>query len=213
MHRFLSAFLYLFCAVGSALADQTLFLADFAQSTNGWQNVAFFKKPTDYTLCRDGTNAFIKGLADKSSSAFSTKLSLNPPAKLILRWRWRILGVVTNGSERDLSRFDHAARVVVAFDTFIGPPRTLNYLWANQESAGAIREHPKSGRAQLIMVESGDAKAGRWVSEERDVTADWHRAFPDKPMPKVIGLGLMTDSDSLGGRVEGDYGPLELISK
>ena len=191
-----------------------MFAEDFSRGiTNGWQNVALFKTPTDYQVRREGTNSFLHGVADKSCSALSIKLELAPPKKLTLRWRWRIDGVNTNGSERGLKKFDHAARVFVAFDTFIGPPRTLNYLWADVEPAGAALSHPKSDRAQLIMVESGNAKAGQWISEEREVTADWAKAFPGKSMPKIVGLGVMTDSDSLGQKLTGDYGQIELMGE
>jgi hypothetical protein len=197
-----------------ACAEKILFAEDFGHGiANGWQNVAFFKAPTDYQAHREGTNCFVRGIANKTCSALSMKLNLPPPAKLILRWRWRIAGVNTNGSERELNKFDHAARVFIAFDTFIGPPRSINYLWGNVEPAGTVLEHPKSGRAQLFVVESGDAKAGRWVAEERDVTADWNRVFPGRAMPRVVGLGVMTDADSLGKELTGDYTDIQLIAE
>jgi len=133
--------------------------------------------------------------------------------KLKLRWRWKIDGVNPNGSERDLKKFDHAARVFVAFDTFIGPPRTLNYMWANVEKPGTVLEHPKSGRAQIFVLESGNARAGQWITAVRDVAADWKKVFPDRPMPKIVGLGVMTDSDSLGKTLAGDYADIELIGE
>jgi len=194
-------------------AGQILFSENFAHGVPRWENVAFWKRQTDYQVQHDGTNYFLAGVADKTCSALSVKLDIAPPEHLILRWRWKIGGVNTNASEKDLSKFDHAARVFVAFDTLIGPPRTLNYLWANVEPAGRVLEHPKSGRAELFMVESGNSKAGKWIAEERDVTADWKRAFPDKPMPKIVGLGVMTDSDSLGEKLAGDYTDIELIAK
>lgn len=206
--------LFWWLALGRAQADELLFAEDFSHGiSNVWQNVAFFKKPTDYRVCQDGTNFYLLAVANKACSALSVKLDLAPPKKLALRWRWRIDGVVTNGSERELARFDHAARVFVAFDTLIGPPRTVNYLWANVEPPGTILEHPKSGRAQLIVLESGNGKAGHWVAEERDVTADWRKAFPGKPMPKVVGLGVMTDSDSLGQKMTGSYADIQLIGE
>ena len=191
-------------------AGTVLFAAGFS---NGWENVAFFKPPTVYTVMSEGTNRFVRGVADKTCSGLTTKLDLAPPAKLKLRWRWRIAGVNPSGSERDLKKFDHAARVFVAFDTFIGPPRTLNYMWGNVEKPGTVLAHPKSGRSQIFVLESGKAKAGGWVTEERDVTTDWKKVFPDKPMSKIVGLGLMTDSDSLGMRLVGDYADLELIAE
>lgn len=214
MNRILLVILLLTLILERASADKILFDEDFSRGiSNDWQNVAFFKKPTDYQVRHDGTNFYLLGIADKACSALSVKLEITPPQKLVLRWRWRINNVATNGSERDLSKFDHAARVFVAFDTLIGPPRTLNYLWADVELPGTILEHPKSSRAQLIVLESGNRKAGQWIAEERDVTADWKKAFPDRPMPKIVGLGMMTDSDSLGQKLIGAYADIELAEK
>ena len=214
MKSILLAVFFAALAATGAAAEQVLFATDFTHGlSKDWENVAFFKKKTDYTVVREGTNVWLHGAADNSCSGLTTKLDLAPPAKLKLRWRWRIGGVATNGSERVLKTFDHAARVFVAFDTFIGPPRTLNYLWANAEPVGTVLEHPKSGRAQMFILESGNAKKDQWTTEERDVAADWEKAFPNRPMPKIVGLGVMTDSDSLGGRLVGDYADLQLIAE
>jgi len=32
-------------------------------------------------------------------------------------------------------------------------------------------------------------------------------------MPKIVGLGVMTDSDSLGGILTGDYAAIDLIGE
>jgi len=193
-----------------ASAGTMLFREDFSRGlSNGWQNVAFFKKLTDYSVRPEGTNFYVLAVADQGCSALTHKLAL-APGQMKLRWRWRIEGVATNGSESELDKFDHAARVFVAFDSFLGPPYSLNYLWANVDPVGTVREHPKSSRAQLIMVESGNARAGQWITEERDVTADWQQRFPGKPMPKVVGVGLMTDGDSLGRTLTGAYAEIEL---
>ena len=206
-------FMVLILSRGFSLAAEPkiLFAEDFSHGlTNGWENVAFFKTPSVYSAARDGTNFCLHAVAEKTCSALSHKLNLSPPEKLVLRWRWKIAGVETNGSERDIKKFDHAARVFIAFDTFIGPPRTLNYFWGDAEPPGTVRAHPKSDRAQIFVLQSGNARAGQWVAEERDVTADWKKVFPGRALPKIVGLGLMTDSDSLGARLEGFYADVEL---
>jgi hypothetical protein len=211
---FAAVFLFAWALAGAAAQGKILFAENFSRGlSNGWQNVAYFKTPTDYQVVRDGTNFFVRGVAEKTCSALSIKLNLAPPEKLRLRWRWKIAGVNTNGSERDLKKFDHAARVFVAFDTFIGPPRTLNYFWGDAEKIGTVLAHPKSNRAQIFVVESGNARAGEWIAEERDVAADWKKVFPDLPMPKIVAIGLMTDSDSLGKKLTGDYADIELIGE
>jgi hypothetical protein len=197
-----------------AAHGKLLFAETFAAPTlTGWENVALAKQPTSYTTKLDGTNHCLRAVALDSASAFSHHIDFAPPAKLKLRWRWRISGVATNGSERELKSFDHVARVFIAFDTLIGPPRTLNYLWANVEKPGTVLEHPRSSRAQMFILQSGNQRAGQWLLEERDVTADWKKAFPEKAIPKIVALGLMTDSDSLGGKLEADYADLELMAE
>lgn len=200
--------------LAAAESSRVLFAEDFRPGgSNQWQNVAFFKTPTDYQIIRDGTNGCVRGVAEKTCSGFSTKLDFAPPPQLKLRWRWKIAGVAPRGSERDLKRFDHAARVFIAFDTFIGPPRTINYMWGSEEKPGTVLEHPKSGRAQIIVLQSGNTRANEWLAEERDVTADWRRVFGDKPMPKIVGLGVMTDSDSTGAALTGYYTDIRLSAE
>jgi len=193
--------------------NAVLFSENFSTSmSNRWQQVKF-GSPTDYHVVQDGTNFFLQAMADKSCSAFTVKLNIKPPPKLTLRWRWKIDGTPTNGSERGTSRFDHAARVFIAFDTFIGPPRSLDYLWANEEKVGTVLSHPLSSRFQLVIVESGNSRAGEWVSEERDVVADWKNAFGKRKMPKIIGIGVLTDGDSLGCKLTADYADIELVAE
>lgn len=197
----------------SAAAEQVLFAADFTHGTESAENFSLFSKKTDYQIRREGTNLFLHAQAVDACSAYSFKLEVPPGSHLKLRWRWRIPAVSPRGNERDLDRFDHAARVFVVFGSFLPTSRSLNYVWANVEPVGEWLEHPKSSRAQLCMVESGNRRAGQWVSEERDLTADWARAFPDREMPRLTAIGLMTDSDSLGGTLTADYADVQLLTE
>lgn len=207
--------LLLSVATVSARAEQVVFASDFSRGlSNRWTNVSLYKSRTVYSVVSEGTNFFVHAAADNSCSALTAKLNLAPSAKkLKLRWRWRIAGVATNGSDLILKKFDHAARVFVAFDTLIGPPRTLDYFWSNQEPVGLLLEHPLTSRAKNFMVESGNEKAGQWIAEERDVTADWKRAFPGKAMPKLVAVGMLTDGDSLEIKISGDYADIQLIAE
>ena len=76
------ALLFFSLALQRAAADKVLFAGDFSHGlSQGWQNVAFFKKPTDYQARREGTNFYLLGVADKGCSALSMKLNLAPPPK------------------------------------------------------------------------------------------------------------------------------------
>ena len=65
----------------------------------------------------------------------------------------------------------------------------------------------------MIALESGVQKAGQWIAEERDVTADWHQLFGDRPMPKIVAIGVITDSENTGAQVTGYYQKLELLAQ
>ncbi len=177
-----------------------------------WEQLKF-GPPTDYFICHEADTNCLKAVADKTCSALMTRVDLEPSTRLIARWRWKIDRIPPNSTDHVLRSFDHTARVIIAFDTFIGPPRTVNYVWANQVKIGDVFPHPRSGRAQMIALESGDSKAGEWVAEERDVTADWHQLFGDKPMPKIVAIGVITDSEATGTKVTGCYQNIELLSK
>lgn len=193
--------------------NQVLFADHFESSLAGRWEPLRFGRLTDYYIACEGSNMCLKAVADRTCSALMSKVELNPTGRLIARWQWKIDHIPTNSTDHIASSFDHTARIIIAFDTFIGPPRTLNYIWANRASINTVLPHLLSGRAQMIALQSGDARAGEWICEERDVTADWHQLFGDKPMPQIIAVGVITDSENTGSKVTGYYRHLELVSE
>jgi hypothetical protein len=210
-----SAFAAICLAVASAAAAETntaLFSERFERGLAGrWQPVKF-GSPTDYTIVNDSTNAYLRAVANKSCSALMTELSLKPSGRSIVRWQWKIDGVPTNGTDRVAGSFDHAARIIIAFDTLIGPPRTVNYVWANREKVGVTLPHPLSGRAQMIVLQSGNERVGEWIAEERNIAEDWRRLFGGKTVPKITAIGVITDSENTGTHVTAYYKNIEVRS-
>ncbi len=200
-------------AAAAPLPEELVFSERFdSPLTRHWEQLKF-GKPTDYFLCMDGTNQCLKAVADKTCSAFMTKVRVKPQHRLVARWRWKIDHVPQNASDNVSRTFDHTARIIIAFDTLIGPPRTINYVWANQEKIGTDMRHPLSGRAKMVVVQSGNLLAEKWIPEERDVTSDWHRLFGEKAMPDIVALGVITDSENTGTQVTAYYQNLELLER
>jgi hypothetical protein len=190
--------------------SQVLFLENFEVGLNSaWKKVEFHGE-TEARVQREGTNSFLRATAQSSASGLAVKLDVAPAQKTVLSWRWRIDRVPPGGSDDNIKTFDHTARVFVAFKTFLGPPRTINYVWANQIPVGGTFSHPNSGRARFIVLESGNPKAGQWRAERRDLARDWRTLFGDEKPPTIVGLGFMTDSDGTRSTVTGDYDDIEL---
>jgi hypothetical protein len=57
----------------------------------------------------------------------------------------------------------------------------------------------------VVVVESGDARLGRWLSYERDIGADYRAAFGGDT-PLVTGIAIMTDADNTRTRAVAYYG-------
>ena len=169
-----------------------------------WKPVSFGDL-TDYQIVPDGTNTCLRASAKSSASALATKIDLKPAAAMSIRWRWKISACPTNGSEDNMATFDHTGRIFVAFDTFLGTPRTINYVWANTLKTNAVFDHPNSARSKFIVIESGNQKAGQWLPEERDLKKDWQTLFKEEKVPKIVGVGVFTDSDGTRTSVTGWY--------
>jgi hypothetical protein len=49
----------------------------------------------------------------------------------------------------------------------------------------------------MIVVESGDERAGEWQVERRNLVEDYARAFGGQA-PRISGVAIMTDTDDTG---------------
>lgn len=169
-----------------------------------WEPVKF-EGATKYSVIKDGTNSALQAEASSSASGLGTRLDIPVKPATTLSWRWKMSGIPKGSSDDTKKTFDHTVRLWVAFKTRLGPPRTINYVWGNTAAAGKVFEHPSSGRAKFITLQSGDAKAGQWLNESRNVYADWKTLFGEDEPPNIVSVGLMTDSDGTKTSVTGWY--------
>lgn len=139
---------------------------------------------------------WLQGRSVRSASGWIRPCALMRPRVLRLTWRWRVAFALAHEGERTRAGDDYAARVIVVFETSPLPLRTrsLAYVWAAREPRGAEFASPYSGRTGTIVLRSGASDAGVWVSEERDVLADYRRFFGREP-DKVSAVAFMVDTD------------------
>lgn len=187
-----------------------LFREDFAAPlSRAWKPVKI-GRPTNYRPDHDGALPCLLAIAHNSASGLAHALSINRPHRLRLSWQWKIDRIPPGGSDDVLATFDHTARLFVGFQTLIGPPYSIHYVWANTKPAGATFHHPMTGRARFIALRTGNAEAGQWLTESRDIVADWQRLFPGKEMPRLEAIGVFTDTDGTATTVTGRYARIEL---
>ncbi|MBI5211085.1 MAG: DUF3047 domain-containing protein [Elusimicrobia bacterium] len=186
----------------------------------GWKPFLFkpVERRTSYRLEREGEDWFVVARSSAEGTGILKGVSLSVKEFPILSWRWMVDRVIAKGNGRKKSGDDFAARVYVSFlyepekagmfkrfaykaarSRFGGypPDSALIYVWDSREKVGATFDNAHTGRARMIVLESGEGKAGRWVEERRDVRRDYLDAFGSEP-PPVSFVALMTDTDNTG---------------
>lgn len=90
------------------------------------------------------------------------------------------------------------------------PFAAIQYIWEGKAAPETIVPNGNTGRIQKLVVKSGPSGLATWQSFTRDVRADFRRAFPGEEPGDIESVGLMTDTDSLGGKAEACYADVQL---
>ncbi len=188
------------------------------------------KKRTRYsTVQMDGRHAML-AVADSSASMLRKKIRLNATELQQVRFSWKVPKLIENADVALRENDDSPVRIVLAFEgdrskwsaknamlselsrTFTGeelPYATLMYVWSNQQAAGSVIHNPRTDRIRKIVVESGKKNLGQWIDYERDIKADFQRAFGEAP-GALVGMALMTDTDNTRSQAKAYYGPVSV---
>jgi hypothetical protein len=91
------------------------------------------------------------------------------------------------------------------------PYATLMYVWETRKPLGSVVVNPRSDRIRKLVVDSGPEHLGTWRVHQRNLVADYERAFGEKPGP-LMAIGKMTDADNTRASAEAWYGAIELLA-
>ncbi|WP_126444897.1 DUF3047 domain-containing protein [Sulfuricystis multivorans] len=189
--------------------------------------------PTRYRL-RDweGVPA-VEAHAVSSMALLARPLEIDLNETPILCWRWRIDAPLKNADMTTKAGDDYAARVYLSFavppDTLglgtrmalglarslrgnVVPDAAINYIWDNRQPVGTWQPNAYTDRARMLVLRSGAGQANRWVSERRDVSADFQRAFGHAPA-KLTGLALASDTDNTGEQAHAGFADFAFVGR
>lgn len=132
----------------------------------------------------------------------------------ILNWTWRVEGTLGAIDERTRAGDDYAARlyVVRSHPVFFWMTRAVNYVWSNLRPRGEAWPNAHSDAVRMVAVRSGDSEADQWVTERRNVRADFLKLF-GKDVRYIDAVAVMTDTDDAGGAAVAYYGDIRFTSE
>jgi hypothetical protein len=189
------------------------------------------KRRTDYRLVNgDAAGTVLQAHAEQGATGLYRRLRVDPGRQAVLEWSWRVEQLIAGADLRKGSREDAAARLVISFHgdpakldfedrarlrlakVFAGEPlpfAMLIYVWSNQIPKETALPSPQIDRIRMVVVESGAARLGQWLTYRRNVLEDYRRAFGADP-GDIVAVGVLTDADNTQQSASAQYGDITL---
>jgi Protein of unknown function (DUF3047) len=190
-----------------------------------------FKTPTAYTRAEVEGVPCTLAEANGSWSLHVANVPAHFATATKLSWRWHIPALVAGADNQITGLDDAAARMVVAFKGdrekldaadratmslakalggHLLPYAAIQYIWEQKAAPESVIPNANIGRIKKVVVRSGTNGLATWQSFQRDVRADFRKAFPGEEPGEIESIGLMTDTDSLGGVTRACYADVRL---
>ena len=218
-----------------ALGDETLIVGNFsaAHPESGlpehWEPLIFEKVPrhTRYTLVEEDGITVVRADSRAAASGLIRRVSIDPVQYPIVQWRWKIANLIGKSDVRSKEGDDYPARLYITFvydpdrlDFFERlkfqaarmlygdiPSAAINYIWATKTPRGTWVDNAYTSYTRMFVVQSGKARVGEWIVEERNILQDYIQAFGEAP-PRINGVAIMTDTDNTGEQATAYYGDI-----
>ena len=215
-------------------------IADFSSQQPGlplpnhWHPLTFRKIPghTHYELVPDDDVIVVKATSQSAASGLVRKVSINLKEHPIIHWRWKIDRLIEKSDATEKDGDDYPARIYITFayePDRVGmfrkikyklgrklfgdiPIAAINYIWEPRLPVNTIINNPYTSLTKMIVIQSGNARVGEWLSEQRNVYQDYIKAFNEEP-PLVNGVAIMTDTDNTAGQATAWYGDIYFINE
>jgi hypothetical protein len=199
-----------------------------------WQHFALpGKQVTSYNYARVDGRDTMAVKAVSSASLLRQKVRVPPDELHHIKFSWKVPELIAQAdlAVRDVA--DSPVRIVLAFEgdysKFSGknamlselsrlltgepmPYATLMYVWSNKRPAGSVIISPRTDRIRKLVVESGSQNLNQWLDYERNISADFEKAFGEAP-GALVGIAIMTDTDNTRSSTQAWYGPVTLAGR
>ncbi|GMG82992.1 DUF3047 domain-containing protein [Paralimibaculum aggregatum] len=167
---------------------------------------------SDWGLVAEDGEVVIRAAAEGASAGIARRVEIDPETCPVVEWSWRVERLPEEADLAVKATEDVAASLILAFGdpgVFANPDPvpTLRYVWATAANpVDAVIDSPYfPGVLRSVVVRSGPGGAQGWVTERRNIVADFTAAFGAPPDSGIEILALFTDSDHGGTPVAARY--------
>lgn len=176
-----------------------------------WREVEVKGKTAYDAVELDGRRC-VRAVSDHGASILLAEVRFNPEQYEWLSWEWRVDEPVSGEALEHKDGSDASARVYVYFES-PGLPwqkRNLDYVWSAALPVGTLLSSAFSSQSKILVVESGADSLGRWRRVRRNLEQDFERCFGKQRLPRVVAIGIMTDTDNAGTRAVAYFDDIQI---
>ena len=177
----------------------------------GWQGQSWGSPKYEFTVVdNDGHRVLhLRSQGEGSTISKDIKGKVDLKQTPILEWSWKAVVLPKGGDSRRKATDDQAAQLYVAWPRFPEAVRSriIGYVWDTTAPAGLVAPSEKTGTVTYIIVRSGTADLGRWVTERRNVVEDFRRIYGEAPeAPGAVSIAI--DSNDTTSSAESFMGSI-----
>ncbi len=156
----------------------------------------------------------IKGLRlrteDGQHTVIARPIAVDLSATPILVWTWKVVSLPAGADLKQRSRSDAAAVVLLSWAR---SKEIMGYAWDSTQAPGSWFENPKRPQVKYIVARSGTRQIGEWITERRDVRADYEKVFGKAPSEAPTELEISVDSNDTQSTAESIIGPIRFSER
>ncbi|MEK7701302.1 MAG: DUF3047 domain-containing protein [candidate division NC10 bacterium] len=179
---------------------------------DGWKGGQTWGSPKhEFTVVdNDGRRVLhLKSQNESSTVSKDLKGRINLHETPILEWSWKVVALPKGGDSRSKHADDQAAQLYVAWPRFPQAVRSriIGYVWDTQAPQGLFVKSEKTGTVTYVVVRSGTADLGKWLTERRNVVEDYRKIYGEEPeSPGAVSIAI--DSDDTTSSAESFFGAI-----
>jgi hypothetical protein len=188
----------------TARADERVVIADFSSAAvgvgtpAGWELKEKSGK-AEVAVVKDGEVPAVHFQSANSSFSLQKEAKVDIKQFPVLTWKWKVTKLPVGGDFRKSRTDDQAAQLFVAFTK----TKSIVYIWDTGAPQGLMEDTTPVPfmHVKVVVVRSGQAELGKWITETRNVYEDFKKLFGDEP-PAVTGMRLQINSQHTGTSAE-----------
>lgn len=183
-------------------------------SLKEWEE-KIFRGKVIYRIEQNQPLSYVRATSKGTASALYYKIKLDAKGKNpVVSWKWSVDKFPEKKNKESLeteNEDDFAARVYVIFPAiFFTKSKVLEYVWAETLPEGMIGTSPYSKNIKLFVARSGQNKGKIWFQEDRDIVADYIKAFGTRPEYDIGAVAFMTNTEHTGTSADAMYDEIKL---